>query len=112
MRTESYVRSATHTLAAAGMCMMILSACQGDWPDWWPEPGEGGPGGGAAGAASTQACGSRGLQSCPSGQFCSWPEAASCGDADAPGQCEAIPSACTRIYQPVCGCDGQTHANA
>ncbi len=59
-----------------------------------------------------QLCGSRGLPECPEGTFCAFPPEADCGRADAPGVCAPRPEACIQIFDPVCGCDGQTHGNA
>lgn len=61
--------------------------------------------------ASVRRCGSRGLPACAPGTYCRFDEGA-CGELDHPGVCTPRPTACTEIYQPVCGCDGITYGNA
>ncbi len=56
-------------------------------------------------------CGSRGLPECTAGEFCNFTEKAGCGRADVPGVCAVRPQACTLIYDPVCGCDGNTYSD-
>jgi len=49
---------------------------------------------------------------CAEGLFCQHQPGALCGAADAPGECVLIPDVCADIFDPVCGCDGETYPNA
>jgi hypothetical protein len=50
-------------------------------------------------------------QACPSGRVCDLNTPRRCAASGASGICIELPTACTRIYQPVCGCDGVTYGN-
>lgn len=45
---------------------------------------------------------------CPLGYFCAKAE----GDCTGLGTCTKKPTVCPDVWDPVCGCDGQTYANA
>ena len=59
-----------------------------------------------------QKCGGPDGRVCPSGKFCATAKTNQCPGPEIKGTCRDIPEACTRIYQPTCGCDGQTYGNA
>lgn len=48
---------------------------------------------------------------CPSGKFCATATANRCPGTEVQGTCRHVPEACADIYQPTCGCDGQTYGN-
>ena len=62
--------------------------------------------------APEQSCGGLKGTTCAKGQFCDYPIDARCGAADQTGVCRTPPQGCTKIYEPVCGCDGLTYSNA
>ena len=45
---------------------------------------------------------------CSRTEYCQYAAPLSCGG---PGQCVARPGGCTRILDPVCGCDGNDYSN-
>ena len=48
---------------------------------------------------------------CPKGKFCATAKADRCPGFEIKGTCHRIPDACVDVYQPMCGCDGQTYGN-
>jgi hypothetical protein len=58
-----------------------------------------------------EACGGWAGLTCADDEFCNYPADVACGFTDGSGVCEVRPEACDAIYDPVCGCDGNTYSS-
>ena len=61
------------------------------------------------GEVCERVCGGIAGLPCEPGEFCKLNKAECCCDFQ--GVCTPIPDACIEIFQPVCGCDGETYSN-
>lgn len=64
------------------------------------------------GKAPGDPCGGFAGTECTDGLYCDFPPETSCGSGDLGGVCTVPPDACTKIYDPVCGCNEVTYGNA
>lgn len=123
------------SLATFALASLLLAACGGSTS---AETGSQGAGGGAgssggggssgsggasgaggsagsgaaagSGGGSGAACGGIGGLPCAADEYCDFADD-SCGAFDGGGTCKKRPNGCPDLYSPVCGCDGQVHAN-
>ena len=66
----------------------------------------------ASGSPTGGTCGGIIGKQCASPKdYCKLPDG-QCKVADAQGTCTTRPQICSRIYKPVCGCNGKTYGNA
>jgi hypothetical protein len=73
--------------------------------------GRGGTGGaaGAGGTGGAATCGGSTSIPCPTGQVCDYNTPDRCGSGSVTGRCIVPPDGCLTVFDPVCGCDGQTY---
>jgi hypothetical protein len=61
---------------------------------------------------SIKPCGGFLGDTCAEDEYCAYVPGPACGITDGGAVCAPIPDACDANFDPVCGCDGETHGNA
>ena len=104
---KAWLWVALASIAAVGGCGNDAATTGGTAP-------AGGPNAEPVGTVGTEdepKCAGPEERACPSGKYCATAKLNRCPTDELAGVCREIPQACTHIYQPMCGCDGQTYAN-
>ncbi|WP_083918438.1 Kazal-type serine protease inhibitor family protein [Woodsholea maritima] len=91
--------------------MFFVAACAAPVSSPSPEPVDP-PLAGTELPANAETCGGLMGKMCSNpADYCRYEPTAHCGAADQMGTCQERTFACTREYNPVCGCNGQTYSN-
>ena len=61
--------------------------------------------------AGPRSCGGFAEETCRPDEWCDFPDGSFCGGDDSSGMCRLRPDGCDLLYDPVCGCDGNTYGN-
>ena len=92
-------------LPLALLCLVVGAACGDDSGSNSGDPIDGGNS--SDGAVTPASC----TAICTENEFCDF-DPDSCGYGSEQGTCVPRPEGCGAVYEPVCGCDGQTYSNA